>query len=112
MKTYLVFFTFMLILCNANAGIFSSKKEGVVFQTKGEALIMKISTFTTGIERRNIPIPEIIDIRKNSDFSSVTHDSESGWTKCRVPLKGGLGITGLTERSLVFDCKPLKYFTR
>ena len=91
------------------AGIFSSK-QGAVFQTKGEALILTNSTFTTGIERRNIPIPEIIDIRTNPDFQNVTHDSESGWTHCRIQLKGQIGITGITERSLVFDCKPLQYF--
>lgn len=106
-----IFITTLLILYSSlsNAGIFSSK-QGSVFQTKGEALIMKNSTFTTGIERRNIPIPEILDLRATSDFRGLVHDSESGWTKCRVPLKGELGITGTTERSLVFDCKPLQYF--
>jgi hypothetical protein len=29
-----------------------------------------------------------------------------------VPLKNELGITGITERSLVFDCIPLKYFDK
>lgn len=104
-----VLFTFILISSSSIAGIFSSK-EGSVFQTKGEAVIMKNSTFTVGIERRNIPIPEILDLRNSADFQGLTHDSESGWTKCRVPLKGELGITGVTERSLVFDCKPLQYF--
>jgi len=100
-----------LFFSNVNAGLFSSK-EGSVFQTKGEAVILKNSTFTTGIERRNIPIPEFIDIRTNNDFRSLRHDSESGWTQCRVPLKNELGITGVTERSLVFDCKPLQYFSK
>ena len=93
----------------SNAGLFSSK-QGAVFQTKGEAVIMKSSTFTGGIERRNIPVPEILDLRNTSEFRGLTHDSESGWTLCRVPLKSELGLTGITERSLVFDCKPLQYF--
>jgi hypothetical protein len=106
-----IFFSIIFIFCCSlsNAGIFSSK-QGSVFQTKGEALIMKNSTLTSGIERRNIPIPEILDLRNATEFRGLTHDSESGWTKCRVPLKGELGITGITERSLVFDCKPLQYF--
>jgi hypothetical protein len=102
-------FIFCLSMFNSHAGLFSSK-QGVIFQTKGEALILKNSTFTTGIERRNIPLPEVIDVRTQAGFSGLIHDSESGWTKCRVPLKNELGITGITERSLVFDCKPLQYF--
>lgn len=111
MKNKYVLVLLNLFLSIANAGLFSSK-EGIVFQTKGEAVILKNSTFTTGIERRNIPIPEFIDIRTNYDFRGLSHDSESGWTKCRVPLKNELGITGITERSLVFDCLPLKYFDK
>ena len=109
MKIFIFFIISFLITCNAHAGIFSSK-QGITFETKGEAIIMKNSTFTTGIERRNIPIPIIIDVRIDSRFSSLTHDSESGWTLCRVPLRGELGLTGITEKSLVFDCKPLQYF--
>jgi hypothetical protein len=99
----------LIIAVNSHAGIFSSK-EGSVYQTRGEALIMKNSTFTTGIERRNIPIPEFLDLRNSSDFQGLTHDSESGWTKCRVPLKGQFGLTGMTDRSLIIDCKSLQYF--
>lgn len=102
--------SFLLFISSAsNAGLFSSK-QGSVFQTKGEAVIMKSSTFTGGIERRNIPVPEILDLRSTSEYRGLTHDSESGWTRCRVPLKGELGLTGITERSLVFECKPLQYF--
>lgn len=111
MKKTLLHISLFISISNAQAGFFSSK-EGVVFQTKGEAVIMKNSSFTIGIERRNIPLPEVIDIRANAGFSGLTHDSESGWTKCRVPLKGELGLTGVTERSLVFDCKPLEYFKK
>ena len=93
----------------SQAGFFSSK-EGATFETKGEAVITKNSTFQFGIERRNIPIPLFIDIRQGSNFNGLTLDRESGWTQCRVPLKNELGITGITERSLVFDCKPLSYF--
>ncbi|NBQ48519.1 MAG: hypothetical protein EBU33_08720 [Sphingobacteriia bacterium] len=109
MKNILLLILLCQSIINVHAGIFSSK-QGMVFQTKGEAVIMKNSTFTTGIERRNIPVPDFIDIRINGGYSGLTHDSESGWTKCRVPLKGELGITGITERSMVFDCKPIQYF--
>jgi hypothetical protein len=111
MKTTLFLIALFFNTVNAQAGFFSSK-EGVVFQTKGEAVIMRNSSFTMGVERRNIPIPEVIDIRVNAGLTGLTHDSESGWTKCRVPLKGELGLTGITERSLVFDCKPLEYFKK
>jgi hypothetical protein len=99
----------MLLSSNTNAGLFN-KKEGAIFETKGEAVILRSGTFTIGIERRNIPIPQIIDVRIQSEFLSLRHDSESGWTKCRVPMKSEIGITGVTERSLVFDCKPIQYF--
>lgn len=111
MKNLFLLIALFLCISKAQAGFFSSK-EGVVFQTKGEAVIMKNSTFTIGIERRNIPLPEVIDVRANAGLAGLTHDSESGWTKCRVPLKSELGITGVTERSLVFDCKPLEYFKK
>jgi hypothetical protein len=107
-SVFIVIFAFCL---SAFAGIFSSK-QGMIFETRGEAVILRNSTFTTGIERRNIPIPQVIDVRVNVEFSSLTHDSESGWTKCRVPMKSELGLTGVTERSLVFDCKPLSYFKK
>jgi hypothetical protein len=85
-----------------------ARNEAVLYETKSEALIYRSSTFTVGIERRNIPIPAVIDIRMSPDFRGLTSDSKSGWTNCRVPLKGELGITGVTERSLVFDCRPIK----
>ena len=107
-KTFLLAI-FMLSTTNGHAGLFSSK-EGVIFQTKGEAIIMKNGSFTSGIERRNIPIPDVLDVRTNGNFSGLTHDAESGWTRCRVPLKGEIGLTGITERSLVFECKPIQYF--
>jgi hypothetical protein len=109
MKNILSTLLLLGYLTSAQSGIFSSK-EGIVFQTKGEAIILTNSTFTYGIERRDIPIPSVIDLRVHTDFNGLIHDSESGWTKCRVPLKGELGWTGLTERSLVFDCKPLQYY--
>lgn len=98
------------ITSHAGAGWFSPDKEGRTFQTKGTAIIMARGTLTTGIEKRGVPIPEYIDTTSNSMWMGLTHDSESGWTKCRVPLKSSLGVTGVTERSLVFDCKPLTYF--
>lgn len=87
---------------------FVGGSEPSVYKTKGEAVIMKSSTFTIGIERRNIPIPGVIDARVDPNFTDIRSDSRSGWTKCRVPLKAEFGITGITERSLVFDCLPLR----
>lgn len=101
----------MSFSASTSAGLFD-RKEGIVFETKGEAVILKNSTFTTGIERRNIPIPQVVDIRAQPEFLGLRHDSESGWTKCRVPMKSELGLTGITERSLVFDCKPIHYIRR
>lgn len=107
----LLYFICLLVPFGSDASLFS-RKEGVVFQTKGEAVIMRSGTFTMGIERKNIPIPQLLDVRLQNDFSGLRHDNESGWTKCRVPLKGELGLTGVTERSLVFDCKPIQYFVK
>ena len=91
---------FPLVTVTANANY--------VYETKGEALIRANSAFFTKIERRNIPIPRIIDVRQIPEFAGLLSDRDSGWTKCRVPLKGELGLTGVTERELVFDCRPLK----
>ena len=92
------------------AGWLSPDKEGRTFQTKGTAVVMASGTFTVGIEQRGVQIPTYIDTTSDSMWNGLRHDSESGWTKCRLPLKSSLGVTGVTERSLVFDCKPLTYF--
>ena len=92
----------------ATSGLFSSK-QGVAFQTKGVASVTYSSTFTYGTEQSDISIPKFIDIRENTDFNSLTHDTESGWTRCRVPLKSKLGLSGIIKRTLVFECKPLQY---
>jgi hypothetical protein len=110
MKTPL--YLLCLMLPFGSDASFFSRKEGVIFETKGEAVIIRSGTFTMGIERKNIPIPQLLDVRLQNEFSSLRHDNESGWTKCRVPLKGELGLTGVTERSLVFDCKPIQYFSK
>ena len=109
MKTIIATMLILVLFLSANAGSFSSK-EGSVFQTKGSAKILKETTFTHGVERRDIPIPTVLDIRVGNDFNGLTHDRESGWTKCRVPQRSQLGITGIVTRTLVFDCKPLQYF--
>jgi hypothetical protein len=101
----------IFIITFANAGIFSSRR-GVVFETKGEADILRVTGFGSSVERRDIPIPKTIDLRQPSEFDGVSHDQEDGWTRCRVKLKGDFGLTGSIERSLVFKCKPLMYFDR
>lgn len=106
----IVFIVALSLASHAIAGWFSPDKEGRTFQTKGTALIMASGTFTTGIEKRGIQIPEYIDTTSDSMWLGLRHDSESGWTKCRLPLRSSLGVTGVTERTLVFDCKPLTYF--
>ena len=65
---------------------------------------------TTGVEKKDISIPPFIDITSNSQWNGLRHDSESGWTRCRVPLKGELSWQGIKDRDLVFECKPLTYF--
>lgn len=103
-QTKIQFFFFALLL----PILAIARNQAVLYETKGEALIYRDSTFKVGIERKNIPIPTLIDIRKSADFQDITSDSSSGWTKCRVPLKGEIGLTGITNRSLVFDCKPIR----
>lgn len=96
-------------ISTANAGWFSSK-QGKVFETRGLAVIQSSSTFTAGTEQRDIQIPQYIDVTKSERWSGLHHDSESGWTLCRVPLKGKISWQGVKDRSLVFECKPLSYF--
>jgi hypothetical protein len=91
------------------AGFFSSK-EGKTFETRGASVVLTSGAVTTGVEQRNIPIPQYIDVMSSTQWSGLHHDSESGWTKCRVPLKGEVSWQGIKERTLVFDCRPLTYF--
>ena len=91
------------------AGIFSSK-QGKTFKTRGTAVIYKSGTLTAGIEKRGIQIPPVFNVESHSMFIGLTHDSESGWTQCRIPLKTELSLIGPVERSLVFDCYPLTYY--
>ena len=108
-KSYVLTLLLLIFASCTIAGIFSSK-QGRTFQTKGVALIYRSGTLSDGIEKRNIEIPSLVDVEKSADFRGLAHDSESGWTKCRVPLKSEFSITGTVERSLVFDCKPLTYY--
>lgn len=94
---------------HSNAGLFSSK-QGKTFETRGMAVVMATGTFTTKIEERDIQIPKYIDMTESRMLSDITHDKESGWTKCRVPLKREMGWDGSRNREFVFDCKPLTYF--
>jgi len=108
-KTLLVGAVFFALMGNACAGWFSAK-EGKTFETRGMAVVMLSGSFSTGVEKRDIPIPKYIDVTSSNVFNGMTHDSESGWTKCRIPQKGGIGWDGVKEKQLVFDCKPLTYF--
>lgn len=108
-KNFLLVSLLILYAPYSGAGFFSSK-VGQTFQTKGVAIIYRNGTFTVGIEKRNISIPTYIDVEENSSLNGLTHDDESGWTQCRVPLKSEFAITGMVERSLVFSCKPLTYY--
>lgn len=101
---------------SANAGWLSSK-QGKTFETRGTAVIRANFNFlfstdigTTKIERKDIPIPAFINIESSAQWSELTHDRETGWTKCRVPLKGDSSIVGNTERELIFDCRPTSYY--
>jgi hypothetical protein len=110
-KSALLACSLLAISFAASAGFFSSK-QGKTFKTRGTAVIYRSGTITSGIEKRNIPIPPVFDVSSDPIFTSLTHDSESGWTNCRVPLKSEMSITGPVERSIVFDCYPLSYFPK
>lgn len=83
--------------------------ESRYFETEGVADIMKETTFTSGAEARNVPIPAMIDISLMSEYSGIytQQKTKSGWAQCIVPLKGSFGITGAVNRYLTFKCKPL-----
>lgn len=101
-KIVLIALTLITIYPSVNA------KEGKTFQTKGVGVITRNSTFKFEIERK-VTVPEFFDVDAFQDLNSLRHDRQSGWTKCRVPLKSEMGLTGPVERSLVFDCIPLTY---
>jgi len=109
LKIILTFMFFFFMTSNSEAGLFS-KKEGKTFQTRGTAVILSNGALTTGVEKKDISIPPFIDITSSSQWNGLRHDSESGWTRCRVPLKGELSWQGIKDRDLVFECKPLTYF--
>jgi hypothetical protein len=109
MKRIVLIISLATLNCSSYAGIFSSK-QGKTFETRGTAVVMASGTFTTKIEERDIQIPRYIDVTESRMLSGITHDKESGWTKCRVPLKKELGWDGPRNRELIFDCKPLTYF--
>jgi hypothetical protein len=104
-RTLVAAFITLILVPIAHAAFFS-QKEGKTFETRGAAYIYFNGTFTTGIEQKNIPIPSYIDVTRDPRWSGLSQDAESGWTKCRVPLKR----QNLTDRELVFECKPLTYF--
>ena len=105
----IIFMFFISGISISEAGLFS-KKEGKTFQTRGAAVILSNGALTTGVEKKDISIPSFIDITSSSQWNGLRHDSESGWTRCRVPLKGELSWQGIKDRDLVFECKPLTYF--
>ena len=86
------------------------------FETRGTAVITKNSDFlgsgfgTSGIEKKDIPIPPSIDLERDSQWRALTHDNESRWGNCRLPLKSATTVTGTVTRELVFDCRPLTYY--
>lgn len=86
-------------------------REGRTFETRGMAVIFTSSTFTVGIEKRDIPIPQYLDVDIDPGWRGLSHDSSSAsWTKCRLPLKSEMTWQGTKERSLVFDCRPLSFY--
>jgi hypothetical protein len=94
-------------LCSAQGTTF---KQAATFQTKGEATMVRNDGNTLSIEKKHIPIPEFIDLTASSEFAGLSHDSESGWTKCRYRLKDEIVFPRVSGKVLVFDCKPLTYF--
>ena len=100
----------LLLLLFLIPNLVSTQEEGKTFQTKGSAEIMEDGQFTHRTTEKNIAIPKFIDVTSSTKWNGLYHDNESGWTRCRVPLKGSFGWTGPIERSLMFKCKPITYF--
>lgn len=78
-------------------------------ETEGVGNIIYDSTFTYGTEEKGVQIPKFIDLSVMQEFSGVTiRSSKPGaWTRCNLPLKGKIGLTGVTNRQLAFKCRPL-----
>lgn len=108
MKKLFSVLTLTLLSTGATAGLFSSK-QGKTFETRGAATLMVSGIFTYTAEKKDTPIPRHIDVTSDS-MQGLTHDNESGWTKCRVPLKGEMTWKGVKKKELVFECMPLSYF--
>lgn len=100
----------IVVLCLMVVSAPVASRQGMTFETKGVAEILRKSTFTFGTEARNIPIPQFINAQDDPAYFALRHDRDSGWTMCRVPLKSERSITGTVERTLVFECKPLAYY--
>lgn len=102
---------FLLLFLVVSKATFAGDREGRTFETRGTAVVFTDSTFTVGIEKRDIPVPLYFDVESNPVGRGMTHDSSSGsWTKCRVPLKSEMTWQGVKERHLVFDCRPLTFY--
>lgn len=110
-KSYLNFMSCVILLAPISCfgGLFSSK-EGRTFETRGGAVIYTSGAITAGVEQGDIQVPQYIDVTTSSQWSGLTHDRESGWTRCRLPLRGKMSWQGVKDRSLVFECRPLSYF--
>jgi len=74
-----------------------------VYVTRGTAVIYASGTLASQIEKSDIPIPGTISTA-DPNWSDLYSDVNSGWTKCRLPLKTEWGLTGPWQRSLVFEC--------
>lgn len=86
----------------------ASATAGELFETRGTAVIRLSGAVTTKIEKRDIPVPGLINTEVGSGWSDLEPDSRSGWTKCRLPMKGEVSWQGKLSREMVFDCRKVR----
>lgn len=106
MRIFTAILLFIFIPVISYAGIFSKQKEVKSFQTKGVASLMSAEgIFTYSVKEKDIAIPTYINLHSDARWQGLTYDpydTKSGWTICRLPMKGG--------KKLVFNCRPTSFY--
>lgn len=99
----------ILMLLNAYILTNNALAQSRFLETEGIGNIIYDTTFTHGTEEKGVPIPKIIDLSTNLEFQGliIRSNKAGSWTRCNLPLKGKLGLTGSVNRQLAFKCRPL-----
>lgn len=99
----------VLILLNIYISTNNASAQNRFLETEGVGNIIYDTTFTYGTEEKVVQIPKIIDLATNPEFSQVViRNKKIGtWTRCNLPLKSKIGLTGSVNRQLAFKCKPM-----